>query len=374
MASLAKRNLFHDKVRLAVTLTGIVFAVVLVAIQLGLFIGFRTATSNVIDNSGVDLWIGSTGVSHIEVGLPFSEKKLYQALATPGVEVAEKYIVRFCRWKRPNGAEENVEVVGFNPDTNVGGPWNLVAGSVEDLKADDTVIIDLLYTKKLGVTRLGQTVEIAGRRARVVGFTRGIRTFTTSPVAFTSFKNALNYAQMREDQTVYILVRAAPGVSVEALKQQLAGRIKDVSVYTTREFSRKTQAYWMFGTGAGITVIIAAVLGLIVGVVVVAQTIYAATIDHIREFGTLKAMGATNGYIYRVIIKQAVISAVIGYGLGIAISLATVYLNRNGGAAIILPQGVAISMFGLTLLMCIGASIVSINKVTRIDPAMVFKG
>lgn len=374
MASLAKRNLFHDKVRLAVTLTGIVFAVVLVAIQLGLFIGFRTATSNVIDNSGVDLWIGSTDVTHIEVGLPFSEKKLYQALATPGVEVAEKYIVRFCRWKRPNGAEENVEVVGFNPDSPVGGPWNLVAGSVADLKADDTVIIDQLYTKKLGVTKLGQIVEIAGRRARVVGFTRGIRTFTTSPVAFTSFKNALNYAQMREDQTTYILVKAAEGADVETLKQQLLERIKDVCVYTTGEFSRKTQTYWMFGTGAGITVIIAAVLGLIVGVVVVAQTIYAATIDHLREFGTLKAMGATNGYIYRVIIKQAVISAIIGYGLGIAFSLAAVYLNRNGGAAIILPKEVAAAMFGLTLLMCIGASVVSINKVTRIDPAMVFKG
>ena len=374
MASLAKRNLFHDKVRLAVTLTGIVFAVVLVAIQLGLFIGFRTATSNVIDNSGVDLWIGLTDVSHIEVGLPFSEKKLYQTLATPGVAVAEKYIVRFCRWKRPNGAEENVEVVGFNPDSPVGGPWNLVAGSVTDLKADDTVIIDQLYTKKLGITGLGQTVEIAGRRARVVGFTRGIRTFTTSPVAFTSFKNALNYAQMREDQTTYILVKAAEGANVETLKQQLTERIKDVSVYTTSEFSRKTQTYWMFGTGAGITVIIAAVLGLIVGVVVVAQTIYAATIDHLREFGTLKAMGATNGYIYRVIIKQAVISAIIGYGLGIAFSLAAVYMNRNGGAAIILPKEVAASMFGLTLLMCIGASVVSINKVTRIDPAMVFKG
>ncbi|HET8676720.1 MAG TPA: ABC transporter permease, partial [Blastocatellia bacterium] len=118
----------------------------------------------------------------------------------------------------------------------------------------------------------------------------------------------------------------------------------------------------------------AAVLGLIVGVVVVAQTIYAATIDHIREFGTLKAMGATNGYIYRVIIKQALISAVIGYGLGIAVSLVTVYFNRNGGAAIILPKEVAAGLFGLTLLMCIGASVVSINKVTRIDPAMIFKG
>ena len=114
-----------------------------------------------------------------------------------------------------------------------------------------------------------------------------------------------------------------------------------------------------------------AVLGLIVGVVVVAQTIYAATIDHIREYGTLKAMGATNGYIYRVILKQAVTSAVIGYAVGITFAIAAEIASRSGGAAILLPIPVRIGLFGLTLAMCISAAMVSINKVTKIDPAMV---
>jgi putative ABC transport system permease protein len=130
----------------------------------------------------------------------------------------------------------------------------------------------------------------------------------------------------------------------------------------------------MFGTGAGITVLIAAALGLIVGVVVVAQTIYAATVDHIREYGTLKAMGATNGYIYRVIIKQAVMSGLIGYGFGIGIALTASHLSQQGTTAIILPWQLVAALFVLTLLMCIGASVVSINKVTHIDPALVFKG
>src|SRR5262249_32501141 len=115
-------------------------------------------------------------------------------------------------------------------------------------------------------------------------------------------------------------------------------------------------------------------MGLIVGIVVVAQTIYATTVDHLREFGTLKAMGASNRYIYRVIIKQATISAAIGYALGMVVSTLPVMLSRKGGAAILMPWPMAVAMFGVTLLMCMGAAIVSIKKVTAIDPAMVFKG
>jgi len=107
---------------------------------------------------------------------------------------------------------------------------------------------------------------------------------------------------------------------------------------------------------------------------VVAQTIYAATVDHIREFGTLKAMGATNGYIYRIILQQAVISAIAGYAVAIIIASMVAYSSQNGGANIVLPTAVRAGLFGLTLFMCISAATVSINKVTKIDPALVFKG
>jgi putative ABC transport system permease protein len=120
--------------------------------------------------------------------------------------------------------------------------------------------------------------------------------------------------------------------------------------------------------------LIAAFLGLLVGVVVVAQTIYSATVDHLKEYGTLKAMGATNFYLYRVIIAQAVTSGIIGYTVGMSISLLISYISLQGTTAIILPLPLVIALFGLTMLMCVIASMVSINKVTRIDPAMVFKG
>ena len=373
MVSLGCRNLFHDKVRLVVTITGIVFAIILIAVQLGLFIGFARTTSGVIDHSGADFWIASKGVPFLEMGVPFSERKAYEALAQPGVASVDKIAIRLINWKRPDGTEQAILVVGFDVDSGVGGPWNIVAGGVKALKTPDSVFIDEVYREKLGIDEVGKSAEINGFRARVTGFTRGIRSFTTSPYVFTSFKNAQKYAQISEDKAVYLLVRTKPGADPAFVRRKLSEALKNVDIYTTEEFSRKTQSYWMFTTGAGISLLIAALLGVIVGVVVVSQTIYASTVDHIREFGTLKAMGASNRYIYRVLVHQAVVSAAIGFIAGITVSWLVVYFSRTSGVAIMLPWELAAGLCALTFAMCISASFVSINRVMHIDPAIVFK-
>ena len=376
MALLARRNLFHDRIRFAVTLTGIVFALVLIIIQFGLFLGFTTTTSNNIDHSGADIWIVFHGVGYFDTGRMFSERKFYEVLSVPGVRQAEKYIQNFAYWKKPDGGVENVQVIGFRPGGGLGEPWNVVEGSVLDVKLEDGVIVDELYKEKLGVSKIGDRVEIGDHRARVVGFTRGIRSFTTSPFVYTSFKNALNYTrpEAREDQLAYILVTVAPGVRSREVLESLRARLTDVDIYTREEFSRRTRFYWMFTTGAGLAVLTAALMGLVVGVAVVAQTIYAATMDHIREYGTLKAMGATNGYLYRVLIEQAAWSAVLGYAFAMFAAHFIVQASEKGGALILLPPAMKIAMLVLAVFMCIAAALVSINKVTRIDPAMVFRG
>ncbi len=315
------------------------------------------------------------GVGYFDTGRNFSERKFYQVLSTPGVERAEKYMQAFARWKRHDGRVENVQVIGFHPGSGLGEPWNVVQGSVADLTQEDSVIVDELYRDKLGVEKIGDRIEIGEHRARVVGFTRGIRSFTTSPFVYAKFKNSLDYTNptSQEDDTAYVLVKAAAGVKPEELQARLRGRLTDVDVYTAAEFSRKTRFYWMFTTGAGLAVLTAALMGLIVGVAVVAQTIYAATMDHIREYGTLKAMGATNGYLYRVLIEQAVWSALLGYGLAMIVAHFIVEASEKGGAVILMPWSMSAGLFFLAIVMCIAAALVSINKVTRIDSAMVFR-
>jgi len=371
---IALRNLLHDKVRLVVTLTGVVFAVVLIAVQAGLFVGFTSATSSVIDNTDADIWICARGMRNFDVTSPLPLKAYYQALSTPGVAEARRLVVQFANWKKPDGGTESVEVVGFELPSGMGKPWSVSAGSLESLNLTDTVVIDEVYKAKLGVADLGDSVEVNGHRARVVAFTRGIRSFTTSPYIFCSLPIAQTLCNLRESKFTYVLVKSAPGVAVAAVKRALLEHVDGVDVYSQGEFSGKTQKYWMFTTGAGMALLIAAGLGLVVGVVVVAQTLYATTMDHLAEFGTLRAMGASSGYIHRIIVIQALASAFAGYTMGILVSYVVVQFSEKGGASILLPPWLAAGLFAVTVAMCVGAALISINKVTRLDPVMVFKG
>ena len=373
MPSLAWRNTLQDRVRLAVTLTGIVFALVLVAIQLGLFVGFTQTTTNIIDHSGVDLWVCAKGTPYFDVGSILPERRVYQLREVPGVRSAEKLIVRFTTWKRPDGGEETIEIVGFNTATRTGAPWDVAEGSLADLDQRDAIMPDESYREKLGVSRIGEVVEIQGRRARVVGFTRGVRSFTTAPFVFSSFQHALDYAPLNESETIYILVRAAPGVDPAELRDRIARAVPGIDVYTTFDFSLKTRRYWMFTTGAGIALLIAAVMGFAVGVAVVGQTLYASTLDRLREFGTLKAIGASNTFVCLLVAKQAAILALAGYLLAIMVSTLLVRLAQQNGAPIVLPWQLGLLLLVLAFVMSLGGSIFSIRKAMAVDPSVVMK-
>ncbi|GIK99471.1 MAG: ABC transporter permease [Alphaproteobacteria bacterium] len=370
---IALRNLVHDRIRLAVTLIGLVFALVLINVQTGLLLGFFQTTASIVLQSKADLWIVAAGTRNVDQSIPISERKLYQALAVPGVVAAAREIVEFALLKRPDGGSEGVLVVGFEVDGGLGGPWNVVEGAVGDLRYPNTIMVDELYRSKLGVAHVGDVVEINGYRARVVGFTRGIRSFTQAPYVFTSADNALDYARLAEDETKYILIDLVDGADVEAVQTMLTQRIRDVEVLTRDAFARATQTYWILTTGAGAALISAALLGFIVGAVVVSQTLYATTIDHLPEFVTLRAIGAGASYLRRIILRQAVASAVLGYGIALAVSHLIIHLARDGGPEILLPWQVAGTMFVLSVLMCVSAAIVSIRRVTRIDPGSIFR-
>lgn len=374
MSILAWKNLLHDKVRLVVTLTGIVFALVLIAVQFGMFLGFLDTSANVVERNTADLWISAPGIPHVNGGSPIDESNRWKALGVPGVETAVNYMVFFLNWKLPDGAFQSTQIVGFDIDSGLGAPWDVVEGKLDDLRGQDTVFIDLLYKKKLGVEKIGDTMELNDKRVRVVGFTRGIRSFTTAPYVFASFKNAQNYMGLPTSKTIFILLKTRAGADLAATKAAVVAAVPNVEVFTNADMLNRTQTYWVFGTGAGTTTLMGAILGLMVGIVVVAQTIYSATLDHLREFGTLKAMGATNGQLYQVILVQALLAAVMGYVLGISIAWLVVQSTANTDLLIKLPPEIMAAVFGVTLLMCMSASLLSIRKATTIDPAMVFRG
>ncbi len=373
---IAWRNLVHDRMRFAVTLVGIAFSTLLMGIQLGMLLNFMHTTSILVDNAGADLWITAHGIRTVDLATPLEERRRFQALKVAGVAAAEPYLLGFGFWKRTDGVRETVFVAGINPDATMGKPWNLLSGAnARDLLlSPDGVVLDRLYAEKLSVASIGQLFEINDHRVRVAGFTSGIRTFTQSPYIFTSLRHARAMAFAQEaDPMTYVLVRVADGYAPEAVAKELRANVPGADVLTADEFSTRSRNYWLFSTGAGITVISGAVLALFVGVVIAAQTLYASTMDRLPEYATIRAMGGPRSYLYAIVLKQALIGGFLGYLVGMAIALVLVYLGRNESAAPEMTWWMALGIGAVIELMCAAASIVSLNKVTSIDPAGVFR-
>lgn len=370
---LAWRNLSHDRTRFIATLVGIAFSVVLMGAQLGLLIGFSQTASTLVGHIDADLWVIPLGTTNVDIAGRMPSRRRHEALAVPGVASVDELMVQFAFWRKPDGGRESVIIAGFSMATGRGAPWTMAEGEISDLQVADGIIIDRLYRKKLGVTALGQEVEINNRRARVIGFTEGIRTFTQSPYVFTTHPRSQWLTVGRNDETTYLLVKLAEDADADTVRNALAQRLPWVEVLSRGQFARRTQAYWMITTGAGAALLLAASLGLIVGVVIVGQTLYASTLDRLPEYATLRAIGADHRYLHRVIVKQASISAVFGYAIGLAITLAMVAYSQTGNVAMALP-GWAIALLALlTLAMCMLGALVSIRRITRIDPTTVFQ-
>lgn len=374
MVSIARKNLFFDKIKLVITLIGVTFSVFLILSLSGIYLGLMANTSTIIDNTDADIWITSKNCRNFDFALPVSSKKMYLAKSVEGVQRVEKLILEFTITKAPNGATESVELVGFNPDTGIGGPWNLKVGSFRDVKYGRTAIVDLSSIKKLGAMKIGDKREIFGKSIKIVGFTNGIKAFTTAPYFFVSIKTAQELSFFgRGDKVTFILVKIKPGYNPEEIVERIKKRLKNVDVYTKKQFSWKTKMYWTWETGMGMNFLIVLTIGIVVGMVIVGQTIYNSTVEHLKEFGTLKAIGATNWDIYKIIFEQAIINAIIGYFLGLLISSLAVKGYEFLDLTMFIPSWAKIVVFFLSLAMCLGSSFISIRKATTVDPVVVFR-
>jgi len=370
--TLAFRNLFHDRVRLAVTLIGILFSIVLVAVQLGLYLGARGMIISMIDRADGDLWIMAYGTKNFEEAQPIRARERYVALATPDVVSAVPLVTAFTDWRKPTGGSTLVVVIGADAEDGGLAPWNVVEGDASGLGVRDAVMVDKTYLAELGVSGVGDTAQVGTARVRVTGLTEGIRSFTVTPFVFTTLNRARQLIDMPAENITYVLVKVRPGADVQKVRDEIRTSLPDSEVLTRDEFRARSLAHWLFATGAGVALLGGAILGLIVGTVIVAQTLYSSTKDHLAEFATLRALGSSSGYINKVILMQAGLSALIGYALGMSIALAIVYLSEHTALPIVMSPGLAALLLGLTVAMCAISALSAIGKVMRIDPAMVF--
>ena len=370
--TLAFRNLFHDRLRFIATVIGIVFSIVLVTVQMGLYLGFGRMVTTMIDHASADLWIMPRGTKCFEDPSLLDTRERYRALSINGVAEAIPVVIGFADWRMPSGATTPVFVIGS--DLRSGGlqPWNLVEGRIEALSTPKAVAVDRSYFDRLGISGIGATAEIRQQLVRVAAVTNGIRSFTTTPFVFMDVNRARAHTGVPSGKATYLLVRLSPDADLDHVRRQLMSNIADVEVLTPAEFRERSRTFWLFGTGAGAALFAGALLGVIVGTVIVAQTLYSSTKEHLNEFATLRAIGSSRRYIYKVIVCQALLNAVIGFSIAALIGDAIVQLTAATALPIVITPGLIVGLFLLTVVMCIGSAIAAIVQVTRIDPAMVF--
>jgi len=370
--TLALRNLFHDRLRFIATVIGIVFSIVLVMVQMGLYLGFGRMVTTMIDHASADLWIMPKGTKCFEDPSLLNMRERYRALSTSGVAEAIPLVIGFADWRTASGDMTPVFIIGS--DLRSGGlePWNVVEGRIESLAGAKNVAVDQGYFDRLGVSGIGSTAEIRQQPVRVAAVTSGIRSFTTTPFVFVDLDRARTYTGVPTGKASYLLVRLSANANRDQERRELLSNIPDVEVLTPSEFRERSRRFWLFGTGAGAALFAGALLGVIVGTVIVAQTLYSSTKEHLNEFATLRAIGSSKRYIHKVIICQALLSAAIGFSIAALIGDVIVRLTETTALPILITPALLVGLFLLTIVMCVGSSIAAIVQVTRIDPATAF--
>jgi putative ABC transport system permease protein len=369
--TLASRNLFQDRLRFIASLIGIVFSVVLVMVQMGLYLGFGRMVTTMIDHASTDLWIISRGAKSFEDVSLLNMGMRNRLLAIDGTAEVIPVVFGFSAWMRPDGAMTPVFVVGS--DFAAGGlaPWNIVDGTVQRLTAPGTVAIDRSYYDRLGVPGVGATAEIRGLPVTVGVVTDGIRSFTTMPYVFSDLDDARSYIGLPASLVSHFLVRLKPGADIERVRQDILTNISGIQALTPDQFRDQSRSFWLFGTGAGAALFAGAMLSVIVGTAIVAQTLYSSTKEHLYEFATLRAIGASNSYIYEVIICQALLNAGIGFSIAALIGTVVVHVTAKSALQIVITPNLIVELFLVTVGMCIASAIAAILRVVRVDPAVV---
>jgi putative ABC transport system permease protein len=372
MVSLARKNLLHDRLRSVITVAGVAFAVTLVLVQVGLFMGLLDKSTTTIEHARADVWVTSRDTPNVDFAHTFPETTVLRVQGVPGVARADNLILQFMNIQLPSGAEEGCLVYAMKDFAAWNLPWD-AEGNVRDLRRGAYILMDRSAERRFGPFAVGDYREILGRRFKVVGTTRGAASFTTAPIVFMDYDRAQGLAPNLAGRTSYVLVKTAPGADPRVVAADLRRVLPYNDVYTRAEWAARSRRYWVVSTGLGMNMGVTVFLGILVGIVVVAQTLYTSAVEHVREFGTVKAIGGSNWDIYRILGQQALLSAVAGFALGALLSLALrpamarLYLN------VLISPSFALIVFAGTVAMCLGAATLSFRRVAGIDPALVFR-
>jgi len=378
MLWIAWKMLIGSRVKYLGIVFGVMFAALLIAQQSSIFCGLMSLTvSQIRDVEGPGIWVMDKNVQFIDDIKPLADTCLFRVKGVPGVEWAVRFYKGLARARMEEGDYHQMILLGMDDATLVGAPEGVFMGSIADLRKPDAVIMDdagyqLIWPGE--PYRLGRVFEMNDRRAVLVGLTKALRTFQSFPIIYTRYSQAVLFAPPERKVLSFVLAQAQPGLDPQEVCRRIEAQT-GLQALTREQFIWKTIRHFLMKTGIPVNFAITVFLGFLVGTAIAGQTFYLFTVENIRQFGALKAMGTSNWTILMMVLFQAIQVGLVGYGVGVGLAALFGWGSRGfTKLAFFMPWQVlaitAVAVFFIVLL----ASLLSIRKVLVVDPAIVFRG
>ncbi|MCC6427269.1 MAG: ABC transporter permease [Phycisphaerales bacterium] len=376
MLRIALKMLFGDRTKYAILVLGIAFATLLINQQGGIFLGLLTRATGPLQNvHQPDLWVSDPGVRFIAEYRPLSDQKLNRVRSVPGVMWAEPLVNNWAVVELPDGRFEKVNIIGLPRTSMVGQPAEITAGSIDDLRMPGAVIIEEGSLPRLGDVKIGDALKLNDRRAVVVGYCRAKKGFESNLLMYASIDNTLAFVPATRKHISYIMVKCQSPEVVRDVQARI-GEIGDVRAFTPDEMAMRTIEYILKQTGIGVNFGITIVLGFVVGVLLSAAVFYQFTVENLKQFAVLKALGVSGRRLGMMVLLQAGVVGIIGYGVGVGGASVFTIVTRKLTAELdaMLPWQLLAGSLAAMMVCIVLASILSLRRVVRVAPGMVFSG
>lgn len=377
---LAWKMLTGDRTKYLGIVFGVAFGSLLIAQQSSIFVGLmRRTSSQIIDVTEADVWVMDRRQQNVDEIRPMPDNRLYQVRGVEGVEWAVRLYKGLVRIRTEDGTFRQSILVGVDDSSFIGAPQQMLQGSHSDLRRPDGIIVDEDGYKVLfpgEPIQVGRTLDMNDRRAVVVGICKVTPPFQTFPVLYTRYSQAVQFIPRERNTLSFVLAKRAEGVDAKDLASRIAKQT-ELQAMTWDEFFWFNIGYYLENTGIPVNFGITVTLGFIVGAAIAGQTFYLFTIENLKQFGSLKAMGVDNLRLVGMILFQGMAVGLMGFGIGIGASAGFFEMMELSGQAdlrgMFVPwQIVAITAAAVCLIVTV-ASLLSMQRVLRLEPAVVFK-
>ncbi|MEY3248851.1 MAG: hypothetical protein RL742_894 [Bacteroidota bacterium] len=373
MFTIALKFILYDKPKSIGALVGIIISIFLVGQQAGIFIFLTDAMKSIVSNNNRYIWVVDAKTDNANQLAALDLRVGRQIAGLPGVADVHPVVIAGAAARFTNGKSSGVTLVGAEAPNFVGGPWGFNPIRPADMLPEGAVVTEFFDKNTLGGVEPGEYFEINGKKVYNAAQTKGVRGFGAPAYVFTTIERARALANFPTTKASVFLVRWKPDADKQQVIAAINRAMPTVRAWDADAFAASTVNNILRSSGIALSVGTLIIFAVLSGLVIIGLTLYSAAIDRLRDYGTLKAIGATNGYITRLILSQALLISMVGFAFGRLLVEGFRMGIAQAGTLFHFPPAVQIGFFLLTLIISLGGSLFAIRRINSLEPAQIFR-